>query len=285
MKKLTALSLALALVFSLAACGTSAGKTSAPAVATASASASPSAAPVSLTVFAAASMTETLNKVIEQYKTVAPNVTITTTYDSSGTLETQIEQGASCDIFISAAQKQMDAMDVTKDATANPKKQDFVDSSTRVNLLENKVALVVPKGNPKNITSFKDLSKANLIALGNSDVPVGSYSLKIIKYLGLDIKALESAKKISYGSNVKEVTTQVSEGAVDCGIVYATDAFSANLTVVETATKDMCGQVIYPVAMLKQSKNADASKAFLAYLQTDPAMKTFESVGFSAVSK
>jgi len=285
MKRFIALTLAALLALSLAACGTTAGTASASTSPAAAVSASPSAAPVTLTVFAAASMTETLNKVIDQYKTVAPNVTITPTFDSSGTLETQIEQGAYCDIFISAAQKQMDAMDVTKDATANPKKEDYVDSSTRVNLLENKVTLVVPKSNPKSITSFKDLSKAGLIALGNSDVPVGSYSLKILKYLNLDIKTLESQKKVSYGTNVKEVTTQVSEGAVDCGIVYATDAFSAGLTVVDTATKDMCGQVIYPIAMLKQSKNADAAKAFLAYLQTDPAMKVFESVGFTAVAK
>lgn len=276
MKKFLALTLALLLAFSLVGCGASSDKTAT----SAEPSSSPAAEPVTLTVFAAASLTETLNQIIEQYKTVAPNVTITPTYDSSGTLQTQIEEGAACDIFFSAAQKQMNALDVTKDETANPKKQDYIDSDSRINLLENQVVLVVPEGNPANITKFADLANAKMIALGNSDVPVGSYSLKILEYLGLDIKALEGAGKVTYGSNVKEVTTQVSEGTVDCGIVYATDAYSAKLTVVDTATKDMCGQVIYPAAVLKESKSADAAKAFLDYLKSDEAVKIFESVGF-----
>lgn len=276
MKKFLALTLALLLAFSLVGCGASSDKTAT----SAEPSSSPAAEPVTLTVFAAASLTETLNQIIEQYKTVAPNVTITPTYDSSGTLQTQIEEGAVCDVFFSAAQKQMNALDVTKDETANPKKQDYIDSDSRINLLENQVVLVVPEGNPANITKFADLANAKMIALGNSDVPVGSYSLKILEYLGLDIKALEGAGKVTYGSNVKEVTTQVSEGTVDCGIVYATDAYSAKLTVVDTATKDMCGQVIYPAAVLKESKSADAAKAFLDYLKSDEAVKIFESVGF-----
>ena len=281
MKKYLALTLALSLTLMLCACGSS--KT---AETSASASPSASAAPVTLNVFAAASMTETLNQVIEQYKTVAPNVTITPTYDSSGTLYTQIKEGADCDLFISAAQKQMNQLDGTykTDTDKNPDGLDLIDTATRKNILENKVVLVVPKDNPAGIKSFKDLANAKLIALGNSDVPVGSYSLEILKSLGLDITALESAGKVSYGSNVKEVTTQVSQGSVDCGIVYATDAYSAGLTVVDTATKDMCKQVVYPAAVLKASKNADAAKAFLDYLGTDDAMKIFEKVGFTAVT-
>ena len=281
MKKFLALTIALLMVFSLAACGSSADKTSAEP--SASPSAEPSAEPIELTVFAAASMTETLDQVIELYKTVAPNVTITPTYDSSGTLMTQISEGAVCDLFISAAQKQMNALDVTQDAEKNPDALDFIDPDTRINILENKVVLVVPEGNPANIKSFADIANASMIALGNSDVPVGSYSLDIIKYLGLDIAALESAGKVTYGTNVKEVTTQVTEGTVDCGIVYATDAYSAGLTVVDTATTDMCKQVIYPAAVLKASTNADAAKAFLAFLTSDEAMAVFESVGFIAV--
>ena len=271
-KKILALTLVFLMVFFLAACGTS----TAP-------STKPTATPVELTVFAAASMTETLNQVIELYKIVAPNVTIIPTYDSSGTLMAQISEGAVCDLFISAAQKQMNALDVTKDATANPDKLDFVDLDTRVNILENKVVLVVPEGNPKNITKFADIVNAKLIALGNSDVPVGSYSLDIIKYLGLDIATLESTSKVTYGSNVKEVTTQVTEGTVDCAIVYATDAYSARLTVIDTATSDMCKKVIYPAAVLKASKNADAAKTFLDFLKTDEAVAIFESVGFLPV--
>lgn len=280
MKKFLALVLALVLAFALVGCGSTVTE---PSASPSAASAEPSAAPVELTVFAAASMTETLDQVIELYKAVAPNVTITPTYDSSGTLMTQISEGAVCDIFISAAQKQMNALDVTQDAEKNPDALDFIDPDTRINILENKVVLVVPEGNPANITKFADLANAKLIALGNSDVPVGSYSLDILKYLGLDIAALESAGKVSYGTNVKEVTTQVTEGAVDCGIVYATDAFSAGLTVVDTATTDMCKQVIYPAAVLKASTNAEAAKAFLDFLTSADAMAKFEAVGFMAV--
>ena len=225
------------MALALCACG------SKPAESSAAASAETSAAPVTLNVFAAASMTETLNEIIAQYKTVAPNVTITPTYDSSGTLYTQIKEGADCDLFISAAQKQMNQLDgsLKADTDKNPDGLDLIDTATRKNILENKVVLVVPKDNPANIKSFKDLANAKLIALGNSDVPVGSYSLEILQSLGLDIKSLEAAGKVSYGSNVKEVTTQVTQGSVDCGIVYATDAYSAGLTVVDTATKDMFG--------------------------------------------
>ena len=280
MKKFLVLTLALSMALALCACG------SKPAESSAAASAETSAAPVTLNVFAAASMTETLNEIIAQYKTVAPNVTITPTYDSSGTLYTQIKEGADCDLFISAAQKQMNQLDgsLKADTDKNPDCLDLIDTATRKNILENKVVLVVPKDNPANIKSFKDLANAKLIALGNSDVPVGSYSLEILQSLGLDIKALEAAGKVSYGSNVKEVTTQVTQGSVDCGIVYATDAYSAGLTVVDTATKDMCKQVVYPAAVLKASKNADAAKAFLSYLTTDEAMKVFEKVGFTAAT-
>ena len=281
MKKFLALTIALLMVLSLAACGSSADKTSAEP--SANTSVAPSAEQIELTVFAAASMTETLDKVIELYKTVAPNVTITPTSDSSGTLMTQISEGAICDIFISAAQKQMNALDVKQDAEKNPDALDFINPDSRVNILENKVVLVVPEGNPAGIKSFADLANANMIAIGNSDVPVGSYSLDIIKYLGLDITTLESAGKVTYGTNVKEVTTQVAEGTVDCGIVYATDAYSAGLTVVDTATTDMCKQVIYPAAVLKASTNADAAKAFLGFLTSDEAMAIFENVGFIAV--
>jgi molybdate transport system substrate-binding protein len=241
--------------------------------------------PVELIVFAAASMTETLTEIAEMYKDVAPNVTLTFNFDSSGTLKTQIEEGADCDVFISAAQKQMNQLDISKDEEKNPDRLDFVLSDTRVNLLENKVALVVPADNAAGIESYEDLTtdKLTLLCLGNDDVPVGQYSLEILEYLGVDVTELESAGKVTYGSNVKEVTTQVSEGTVDCGIIYATDAFSAGLDIVDLATADMCSQVIYPAAVLNISQNQDAAQAFLDYLQTDEAMAVFESVGFSAV--
>lgn len=277
-KKLLSLLLALAMIFALAAC---------------SSNNEPKAseeqeAREEVVVFAAASMTETLNQIKETYEK-DHNVTLTFNFDSSGTLKTQIQEGADCDLFISAGQKQMNQLDITADKEVNTEGLDFVASDSRVNLLENKVVLVVPEGNPKGIEGFDDLAAkladgSVLMAMGNSDVPVGQYTQKILAYYKLDETALANAGTITYGTNVKEVTTQVSEGSVDCGIVYCTDAFSAGLTVVDSATKDMCGQVIYPAAVMKNAKHADAAKAFLEYLQSDAAMKVFENVGFSGVA-
>lgn len=241
--------------------------------------------PVELIVFAAASMTETLTEIAQMYKSVAPNVTITYNFDSSGTLKTQISEGADCDLFISAAQKQMDQMDAAAHGEANPDGLDLVMSDTRMDLLENKVVLVTADNSDSGIISFEDIAtdKLKMLCIGNDDVPVGAYSLKILAYLGISPKELEAQGKITYGSNVKEVTTQVSEGTVDCGIIYATDAFSAGLTPVAEATANMCGQVIYPAAVMKNAKHADAAKAFLDYLQTDEAGAVFTKVGFTPV--
>lgn len=243
---------------------------------------------VHLTVFAAASMTETMNQIAEKYQKDHPNVEITFNYDSSGTLKKQIQNGAECDLFISAAQKQMNQLDASKDEKANPEKLDMVDTNTRVDLLENKVVLVTPEGNPKGIANFNDMAvklKDGTIrlAMGNSDVPVGQYTQKILRFYNLDENAIARAGHITYGSNVKEVTTQVKEGSADCGIIYATDAYSAQLVPIDSATKDMCGQVVYPAAVLKTSKNQEAAKEFLQYLQSDEAMQIFTSVGFSPV--
>lgn len=242
-----------------------------------------------LVVFAAASMTETLNQIKTDYEAQHKDVTLTYNFDSSGTLKTQIQEGATCDVFISAAQKQMDQLDASKDETANPEKLDFINSDSRMDLLENKVVLVVPENNPKNINSFDDLkSKLEsgdvLMAMGNSDVPVGQYTQKILQYFGLDEKALADAGEITYGSNVKEVTTQVSEGSADCGIVYYTDAYSAGLRVVGEATEEMCGKTIYPAAVMKNSEHPEQAQEFLAYLSSDAAAKVFEKVGFVAVA-
>lgn len=237
-----------------------------------------------LNVFAAASMQETLEQIVEDYQKVAPDVTIQLNLDSSGTLKTQIEEGASCDIFISAAQKQMNELDITAGEEANPDQLDYVDPDTRIDLLENKVVLVVPEGNPKDIHTLAEIAeKADLVALGNADVPVGQYSEELLKNLGV-WDTLNQSGKITFGSNVKEVTTQVSEGIADCGIVYATDAFSAGLEPVDQATEEMCGQVIYPAAVLKTSAHPDEAQAFLDYLQTEDAASVFESVGFQPLT-
>ncbi len=271
----------------LTACGGSASSVASSAASSAAAS-SEAAQNVELIVFAAASLTETLTAIGETYSAENPGVTFRFNFDSSGTLKTQIQEGADCDLFISAGQKQMNQLDITASAEVNKDGLDFVDADSRVNLLENKVVLCVPEGSDKGIDSFDALAehlKAQdiLFCMGNSDVPVGQYTQKILAYYGLDEEALAAAGVITYGSNVKEVTTQVTEASVDAGVVYCTDAYSAGLTPVDEATKEMCGQVIYPAAVLKTAPNAEAAKEFLAYLQTDKAVTVFEGVGFSAV--
>ena len=283
MKRTLALLLALTMLFALAACGKQAEPAAEP-------TDEPEAAQeVELIVFAAASMTETLTELKAMYEADHPGVTITYNFDSSGTLKTQIQEGADCDLFISAAPKQMNQLDASCDAEQNPEGLDFVLQGSRIDLLENKVALVVPEGNPKGVESFDQLAellKAGgiLFAMGNSDVPVGQYTQKIFDFYGLSEEELANAGVISYGTNVKEVTTQVTESSADCGVVYATDAFSAGLTVADTATKDMCGQVIYPAAVLNVSKNPEAAQAFLDFLRTPEALAVFEAVGFTPIA-
>ena len=264
MKKLLAALFAL----SLAGCGTPAASAS---------TAETAGQPVELVVFAAASLTETLTQIADTYEAAHPGVTLTFNFDSSGTLKTQVEEGAACDVFLSAAEKQLDQLE----------ELGLVNAATRRDLLENRVTLCVPEGNPAGIQGFDDLAGRLaagdvLLAMGNSDVPVGQYTQKIFAHCGLDEGALASAGVLTYGTNVKEVTAQVAEGSVDCGIVYATDAYSAGLTVVDTATAELCGQVLYPGAVLSGSAHPDEAAAFLDYLSTPEAMKIFASVGFSA---
>ena len=268
----------------LTACGSPASSSTA-----SSAAASQAAGEsVELIVFAAASLTETLTAIGETYSAENPGVTFSFNFDSSGTLKTQIQEGADCDLFISAGQKQMDQLDSAASADVNTEGLDCVDSGSRVDLLENKVVLCVPEGSDKGIDSFDALAehlKAEdiLFCMGNSDVPVGQYTQKILEYYGLDEEALAADGVITYGSNVKEVTTQVIEASVDAGVVYCTDAYSADITPVDEATKEMCGQIIYPAAVMKAAPHADAAQAFLDYLQTGDAGAVFESVGFTAL--
>ena len=307
MKQLFAMLLALCLLLSLAACSSSTpapaapetdAQTDAPAAEPEAPAEEPAETPaefeepaapaeeaIELIVFAAASMTETLQQIQTLYEAAHPNVTLVFNFDSSGTLKTQIESGADCDVFISAGQKQMDQLDINASADVNTEGLDFVLADSRLNLLENKVVLAVPDGNPKGLESFDQLAEALkngdvFMAMGNSDVPVGQYTQKIFTYYEIDEAGI--ARKLTYGSNVKEVTTQVSEASVDCGVVYCTDAFSAGLTVADSATAEMCGQVIYPAAVLKDSANPDAAQEFLNYLAADDGgAPVFESVGFT----
>lgn len=259
-KRLAAMCLA---ALALTACGN--GNTQA----TDTADTTTSAEPSELTVFAAASLTESLGQIKEIYESEHPEVELVYNFDSSGTLQTQIEEGAVCDLFISAGQKQMDGLG------------DLVKNDSRVNLLENTVVLVAPKGAENAPASFEDLANVSSIALGNSDVPVGQYSEEILKYMGL-WDGLNADGKITFGSNVKEVTSQVAAAAVECGIVYRTDAASEpEIEVVATAPAESYSPAIYPAAVLTNAAQADEAQAFLDYLKTEEAMDVFASVGFS----
>lgn len=289
MKRALALLLALCLVFALAACGQENTPATDPPAGTETPEETPGddsePTPVEVVVFAAASMEATLTEIAELYKEVAPWVTLTFTFDSSGTLKTQIEEGAVCDLFISAAQKQMNQLDAADTTGTNTDGLDYVVSESRIDLVENKVVLAVPDDNPAGIESFTDLAtdKLSLLCLGNDDVPVGAYSLQILEYLGIDIAALEVDGKVTYASNVSEVATQVKEGAVDCGVIYATDAFTYELNVVDQAAPEMCDQVIYPAAVMK-SGTAEAAQAFLDFIHTDAgAVAVLEGVGFTVL--
>lgn len=242
-----------------------------------------------IVVFAAASMTESLTRAGDQFAAANGQYDLSFNYDSSGTLKTQIQEGADCDVFISAGQKQMNQMDITAASDVNTEGLDLIDHDTRFDILENKVTLVVPEGNPKSIQSFGDLASHLqagdiLVVMGNSDVPVGQYTQKILAYYNLDEEALASAGTITYATNVKEVTSQVSAGSADCGVIYQTDAYSAGLTVVDSATKDMCGRVVYPAAATKAAPNPEGARAFLDFLKGDEAAADFSEVGFTPLA-
>lgn len=284
MKKMRVAVIIMGLVLGLTGCGGNSGETSG------STDKNKKAKSVELTVFAAASMTETLTEIGTLYEKEHPNVQVNFNFDSSGTLKTQIQEGAVCDLFISAGQKQMDQLDIKASQEVNTEGLDYVLEKSRTDILENKVTLCVADGSETGIKTFDDLAEILkngniLMAMGNQDVPVGQYTQKILEHYGLNEEELAGAGKISYGSNVKEVATQISEDSVDCGIIYCTDAYSAGLTVSDYATADMCGQVVYPASVLKTSEHREEAQLFLDYLQTDSCMKIFQKVGFSPVNE
>ena len=240
-------------------------------------------------VFAAASLESALTQIAQTYEAQHEDVKLTFTFDSSGTLKTQIEEGAVCDLFLSAAQKQMNQLDSQDTTGANTDGLDFVYSDTRIDLLENQVVLAVPPENPGKINSFTDLAFGDdLLCIGNDDVPVGAYSLEILDYLGYSLDQLEDQGKVTYASNVSEVARQVQEGVVDAGMVYATDASTYGLNVVDAATPEMCQQVIYPAAVMKsgQADSYDAAEDFLTYLYTnEEAISVWKDVGFTLIAQ
>ena len=262
MKRIGCLLAALGLVLCLNACGKTAQETP--------------EEKTEITVFAAASMTETLQEIKTRYEAEHQDVELVFTFDSSGALKTQIMEGAVCDLFISAAPKQMNGLE----------EAGLLAQDSRIDLLENKVALCLAPEGGAAIASFDDLAQALaggeiLFAMGNADVPVGQYTQKIFAYYGIDEAAVSGS--ITYGSNVKEVVTAIVEGTADCGVIYATDAAAANLTPVDTATAEMCGQVIYPAAVLAAAPQGAATRAFLDYLAAAPAAEVFTAAGFTAL--
>lgn len=229
-----------------------------------------------LYVFIAASLNNVMEVIQKDFNEEYPDVNILFNADSSGTLQTQIEEGSRCDIFFSAATKQMDAL-VDEDLA----KKDSV-----VDLLENKVVLIKPKDGETKVTGFENITDAANIALAGEDVPVGQYSREIFKNLGIedDVNKME----INEGKNVTDVLAAVSEGSNEIGIVYATDAASVADKVdiiAEAPAGSLETPVLYPVGLTEDAEasesEAAAADAFLAYLQTDDALKVFEEYGFA----
>lgn len=225
-------------------------------------------------IAAAASLKNCVDKeIIPMFTEKYPNITVEATYDSSGKLQTQIEEGADVDVFMSAAMKQMNLL--------SEKELIVTDSITE--LLENKVVLIVLKDST-GITSFEEIIKADVIAIGDPDsVPAGQYAKEVLENLNIWDSV---SPKLSLGTNVTEVLNWVAEGSADAGVVYATDAASnENVIVVTEAPEGSVSKVIYPVGIVKASKKLKSAKLFTEFLQSKEAMTVFEKYGFSAVEQ
>lgn len=261
----------------LAGCDRSAKETTAAAAEAATTAAETTAASgeeTEILVAAAASLKNAYeDKLIPMFEEANPGVTVKGTYDSSGKLQTQIEEGLDADVFMSAAKKQMIALD----------EEGMIASDTITDLLENKIVLIVPTGNEKKLEKFEDIEKADSIALGDpASVPAGQYSEEALTNLGIWDKIQD---KVSFGTNVTEVLNQVAAASADAGIVYATDAASMAdkvEVVAEAPEGSLSEKVIYPVAVVKGTAHEKVAKEFVAFLQTDKAITVFEDYGFSS---
>jgi molybdate transport system substrate-binding protein len=282
MKKILGIVLVLCMMMALFGCSAPAAESVSP-----SESAAPEAAvsvvpeetdtpeatqePVKLTIAAAASLTDVTAEIVEAYKIAAPNVTLTFTYGASGALQTQIEEGAPVDIFMSAAQKQMDALE---EGTL------LLDGS-RTNLLENKVVLIVPADSALGLKSFDDLTSddVKIVAMGDpASVPAGQYAEELLTNIGI-IDAVKT--KANFGTDVRQVLTWVEGGEVEAGIVYATDAATTDkVSVVCEAPVDSVKKITYPVAILKASMLDEQAQSFIDFLKTDECVTLFEKYGF-----
>lgn len=223
-------------------------------------------------VGAAASLQPVMEELKEIYEDQNQNIKVSFTFAGSGTLEQQIREGAPMDLFLCAAAKQMDSLE----------KEDYLLSDTRIDLLENEIALIVPKGSTLKLADFQDILSAPVIALGNPEsVPVGQYAQEIFTNLGI---WKEVSAKATLGKDVTEVLSWVSAGNADAGVVYTTDALTNNkVEIVAIAAEDSHSRVIYPAAVLKGTKNKKETEQFLHFLTTEEAMKVFTKYGFKPI--
>ena len=211
------------------------------------------------------------DELIPMFEAKYPGIKVEATYDSSGKLQTQIEEGLEADVFMSAAMKQMNAL----------KDESMIDGDSIVELLENKIVLIVPEGTDSKVSSFEDITNADSIAVGDPDsVPAGQYAKEALTSLGLWD---EVVKKASLGTNVTEVLNWVAEGSADAGIVYATDAATTEHVkiIAEAPEGSLAKKVIYPVGVVSASMHKDAAQKFVEFLQTDEAVAVFEKYGFT----
>lgn len=227
---------------------------------------------VNLLIAAAASLEYSFEeKLIPAFEEANPTIKVEGTYDSSGKLQTQIEQGLACDLFFSAATKQMDEL----------VDEEYIEASSVVDLLENKVVLIKGADTETSVTSFEDIVDADSIAIGDPEsVPVGQYAEDIFSNIGNWNEILDKA---SLGTNVTEVLNWVAEGSAEVGVVYATDAATTDKVevIAEAPEEYLDEKVVYPLGVLTNSENQDAAKLFQEFLQSDEALKIFEEYGFT----
>lgn len=227
--------------------------------------------PVTILVAAAASLEYSFEEeLIPMFEKRYPNIKVEGTYDSSGKLQTQIEEGIEADVFFSAATKQMNAL----------KEEKLVDSDSIVELLENKVVLITAANSDQELSEFTDITKAKTIAIGDPEsVPAGQYAKEVLSNLGIWDETLEKA---SLGTNVTEVLNWVAEGSADAGIVYATDAATTDQVkvIAQAPENSLDKKVIYPVGIIANSQKKDAAEKFVTFLKSEEAMAVFEKYGF-----
>lgn len=308
-KKTVSILLMAAMALSLAACGSSnstdsSSKSSSKAESTSASSASSEAESASsakstadgevfddttVTVFAAKSLNSVMEMLISEYNKTQPNVKLVGSYDSSGTLMTQIEEGASCDVFFSAAAKQMDQLEG----------ENLLVEGTRHNIVNNQVCVVTYEGSNTEVTGLEDLNKASSIALADGSVPVGKYTREALVNAGIlekadDVSAITTQQvsealggvEINECANVGAVTSAVAEGSNEVGTVYYSDTYGLEdrLKVLQVVPYDLTGNVIYPTAQVV-NKEADeteqaAAKDFVEFLTSDEAAAIFRNYYF-----